>query len=87
MIRVQNKIAVGMEVLQFFTMNKWQFRSDNYASLYDNLVDKDRRNFIMDMNKPETDSLYMVVCAKGTRKYLLKESLDDYPKARMQVKA
>lgn len=86
MIRVQNKIAVGMDVLEFFTMNKWHFKSPHYASLYENLTDKDRQNFIMDMNKPDTDTLYMINCAKGARQYLLKESLDDYPKARMQVK-
>lgn len=86
MIRVQNKIAVGMDVLEFFTMNKWQFKSEHYASLFENLTDKDRKNFTMDMNKPETDTVYMINCAKGTRQFVLKESLDDYPKVRIQVK-
>lgn len=43
MIRVQNRISVGLEVLQFFTMRAWYFKSDNYASLWDMLTDVDRK--------------------------------------------
>lgn len=35
MIRVQNKIAVGMDVLKCFTMNNWDFKSDNFKNLID----------------------------------------------------
>lgn len=48
MVHVQNKIAVGMDVLKCFTMNNWDFKSDNYKNLikkqskeeYDMWVDK-----------------------------------------------
>lgn len=33
MIRVQEKIAVGMDVLKCFTLNDWDFRSDKFYSL------------------------------------------------------
>lgn len=33
MVRVQQKISVGMDVLKFFTMNDWNFKSDNYFGL------------------------------------------------------
>lgn len=33
MVHVQNKIAVGMDVLKCFTMNNWDFKSDNYKNL------------------------------------------------------
>lgn len=33
MVHVQKKIAVGMEVIQFFTMRDWDFRSTNFQSL------------------------------------------------------
>lgn len=33
MVFVQKKIAVGMDVLKFFTMNDWNFKSDNFFNL------------------------------------------------------
>lgn len=33
MVKVQRKISDGMDVLQFFTCNDWNFKSDNYFSL------------------------------------------------------
>lgn len=33
MVHVQKKIAVGMDVLKFFTMNNWNFKSDNFFNL------------------------------------------------------
>lgn len=42
MIKLQNKISTGLEVLQFFTLHPWYFKSDNYASLWANLTPKDK---------------------------------------------
>lgn len=33
MIKVQKKIAVGMDVLKCFTMKNWDFRSENFYTL------------------------------------------------------
>lgn len=35
MVRVQKKIATGMDVLSFFTMNDWHFVSDNFFKMVD----------------------------------------------------
>lgn len=42
MLRVQEKISTGLGVLQFFTLNAWCFRSDNYASLWTKLNEEDK---------------------------------------------
>lgn len=42
MIRVQTKISDGLEVLQFFTMRQWNFRSDNYVGIAKYLKGKDK---------------------------------------------
>lgn len=42
MLRVQEKISTGLGVLQFFTLNAWSFRSDNYASLWNKLDEQDK---------------------------------------------
>lgn len=43
MVHVQKKIAVGMDVLKFFTMNDWNFKSDNFFNL-DNLQSQEEKD-------------------------------------------
>lgn len=44
MIRVQTKISDGLEVLQFFTMRKWDFRYDNYEKISKYLKGSDKKS-------------------------------------------
>ena len=46
MIRVQNKIATGLDVLQFFTMRKWEFKSTKYQSIFNRLSTKDKKMYV-----------------------------------------
>lgn len=43
MLRVQQKIADGMDVLEFFAMNKWEFREDNYRGITKYLKGEDKK--------------------------------------------
>lgn len=43
-------------------------------------------SFNMDMDSGETDEEYMINCAKGARQFILKEKLEDLPKARLHLK-
>lgn len=42
MIRVQTRISDGLDVLQFFTMRKWDFRYDNYFGIAKILKGQDK---------------------------------------------
>ncbi|XP_037820920.1 uncharacterized protein LOC119609941 [Lucilia sericata] len=86
MIKIQNKIATGLEVLQFFTLHPWNFKSDNYGALWKNLTPKDKEIFNMNMDPKETEEEYLINCAKGARLFILKEKLEDLPKARLHMK-
>lgn len=46
MIRVQTKISDGLEVLQFFTMRKWDFRYDNYEKISKYLKGSDKKSWV-----------------------------------------
>lgn len=46
MLRVQRKIADGMDVLEFFAMNKWDFREDNYRGIRDILKGEDQKTWV-----------------------------------------
>lgn len=42
MIRIQTRISDGLEVLQFFTMRKWDFRYDNFFNIEKFLKGQDK---------------------------------------------
>ncbi|XP_070066553.1 fatty acyl-CoA reductase 1-like [Drosophila virilis] len=86
MLRVQEKISTGLGVLQFFTLNAWSFTSENYASLWNNLGEQDKSIFNMNMNVKETEEEYLIVCARGARKFILKEKDEDIPKAQLHMR-
>ncbi|XP_037955528.1 putative fatty acyl-CoA reductase CG5065 [Teleopsis dalmanni] len=86
MIRVQNRVQIGLEVLQFFTMRAWDFKSTGYASLWNILSEADQKIFNMNMDPTEDIEMYMVSCVQGGRQYLLKESPESLPRARRQLK-
>lgn len=43
-------------------------------------------SFNMNMDPPNTEEEYMIYCALGARKYILKEKDEDLPKARRNLK-
>lgn len=43
MVRVQKRIATGLEVLQFFTTRAWDFKSNNFRELLKLLTPEDKK--------------------------------------------
>lgn len=85
MIRVQKRIYVGLEVLQFFTTRNWQFNLNNFNKLEKFLNFKD--SSVFRLNTDDVDqSEYLKTCLLGSRQYILKEPLSSIPKARIHLK-
>lgn len=81
MVRLQNRISFGLELLQFFTTRQWFFKNDTYKKLMNSLSDEDSVKFPMDFSLVE-DKEYIKRCILGGRQYCLKEKPEDIPKAR-----
>lgn len=45
MVRVQTKISVGLEVLQFFTTRNWDFKSTHFQQIYKDISEADRKMY------------------------------------------
>ncbi|XP_055687202.1 putative fatty acyl-CoA reductase CG5065 [Lutzomyia longipalpis] len=86
MVRIQTRISDGLDILQFFTTRKWDFRSENFQSLPGTLNSLDERVFTMEMDSVDNME-YLKKTILGGRQYCLKEPLTSLPKARMQLKA
>lgn len=83
MVRIQKRISVGLEVLQYFTTREWWFDTDNFKSLVGIMNPIDREIFPMDLSIIE-DRPYIESCMIGGKLYCLKEKLENLPKARLQ---
>jgi fatty acyl-CoA reductase len=42
MVRLQNRISLGLEVLQYFTTREWHFQNENILRLEESLSEEDR---------------------------------------------
>lgn len=85
MVRVQKRISVGMEVLQYFTMRNWHFKIDRAKGLTDNLNPRDMETFYLaNINYDINDYLLNVVL--GARQYCMKEPLSSLPTARKHLR-
>lgn len=85
MVHVQNRIKLGMELLQYFTMRNWIFIIKDLTSVLDQLSPEEQKIFFLannEINLPE----YMKNAILGARVYCMKEPLENLPRARRQMK-
>lgn len=86
MVYVQKRIAIGMEVLQFFTMREWNFKSDNLHNLTKLISQEEDEMFKFDSRQTGDEYDYLKNSMLGARQYCVKEPLSSLPKARVQLK-
>jgi fatty acyl-CoA reductase len=85
MVRVQKRIAVGMEVLQYFTMRGWNFKIENTKALVSTMNEKDRKLFYIQNVEVDIEK-YMIHVMLGARQYCMKEPLTNLDRARYHLK-
>lgn len=85
MIRVQNKISDGLEVLQYFTTHRWIFRNEKFLAVRDEMVPEEKKSFDIDFKSVDHIE-YMKNCMVGARLYCIKDPLETLPKARRLMK-
>jgi len=85
MVRVQKRIKIGMEVLQYFTMRDWDFKNTNGKELTNLLDPEDREIFYMANASYDIED-YFKWAVLGSRIYIMKEPLSTLPRARRHMK-
>lgn len=83
MVRIYKKVAMGLELLQFFTTRQWKFNDKNYLSLWKTVNAEDRRRFPSDFSQLNTDE-YLKRIVLGARQYCMKEDPKSIAKCRVQ---
>lgn len=87
MCHIQNRITQGLDLLSFFAMRNWHFKSDNFQNIHKNvLTAEEHKIFFLDTIAVDDDLEYLKNAMLGGRQYILKEPLSSLPKARIQIK-
>ncbi|XP_039296931.1 putative fatty acyl-CoA reductase CG5065 [Nilaparvata lugens] len=84
MVRVQNRIKVGMAVLQYFTMRNWYFKIAKARSLTNKMNERDREIFYLENCSYDIDE-YLRTSMLGARQYCMKEPLSSIPRSRRNL--
>lgn len=84
LVRVQNRIWLGMHLLEYFTTRNWDFKNRRTVGLHDGLSEKDKKVFFIANVNMDIRS-YMKDIILGSRQYCLKEPLSTLTKARRQI--
>lgn len=85
MVRVQEKISVGLEVLQYFTMRDWVFKNTKSMNLIKYLTPEDKNTFYL-QNVEYDIKEYLTYSLLGARQYCLKENPNSIPFWRNVIK-
>ncbi|XP_020298170.1 putative fatty acyl-CoA reductase CG5065 [Pseudomyrmex gracilis] len=85
MVRIQKRISVGLEVLQYFTTRNWKFCNDKRIAMANKLSPADQKIFPSAIHHHDEDK-YCKDIILGIRQYCMKEDLSTLPKARRHQK-
>ncbi|KAL3078001.1 hypothetical protein niasHS_012943 [Heterodera schachtii] len=83
-VRIYSKIWRMMEVLHYFTSRGWVFESQNALKMWERLSEEDKKLYCFDVRKVDWDK-YLFDYLMGIKIYLLRESLDDVPRAQANL--
>ncbi|XP_013139988.1 PREDICTED: fatty acyl-CoA reductase 1-like [Papilio polytes] len=78
MVRIQNRISQGLEVLQYFTMRPWIFPCQNFDNIQAILEGEERKIFNMDLTASDRVK-YLEDCVEGGRIFCFKEDPNKVP--------
>ncbi|CAH0716054.1 unnamed protein product, partial [Brenthis ino] len=78
MVRIQDRISQGLQVLQYFTMRPWNFPCPKFDGIQNKLNDEEKIIFNTDLTKADRDE-YMKRSVEGGRLYCLKEDPSKVP--------
>ncbi|XP_046383094.1 putative fatty acyl-CoA reductase CG5065 [Ischnura elegans] len=85
MVRIQNRIQGGLEILQYYTTKEWVFENTNFLSLWKDMTSQDKNIFPIDMTAVDWNP-YIRGTVLGTRQFCLHEDLSTIPKARKHLR-
>ncbi|XP_013107128.1 putative fatty acyl-CoA reductase CG5065 [Stomoxys calcitrans] len=85
LVKVQHKVSAGIKLMQYYTTKEWVFETYKFEELMSNLNKTDADIFNMDTNQLQFEQ-YIHHYIMGIRKYMLGESDETIPRARLLLR-
>lgn len=85
MLRTYTKAYRATLALQYFTLNHWVFRNENFFLLESNLNERDAVLYKLDQSKEVNIPEFISLSMEGVRRYVLKEDMDPVKAKRNQM--
>ncbi|RZC41503.1 fatty acyl-CoA reductase 1 [Asbolus verrucosus] len=82
LVRTQQRIQNGLEVLQYYTTRPWYFHNENLRNLCEKMSKIDKEIFFTDLTKKIDYNQYILTYVLGARKYCVHEEPETLPHAR-----
>lgn len=83
LLKVYKKIHKFMDVLNYFTIQQWQFENNAVKALINKMAAADQKNFFCDIKELDWDTFFSTYI-RGIRVYLIKDPMDTLPEARVK---
>lgn len=83
--KIYSTVDKSLETCQFFISNEWTWDNKVYNQILQSIPEKEKDTFSFDMSKIEWKSYYEAL-ALGIKVYVLKDDLNELPKAKKLVK-
>lgn len=87
MLRIVNKMHHAIDLMQYFAIRDWKFRSNNFIQMMADLNDSDSKTFNCDIRGIGDEEVAIANVWLGCRRYILKEPDDNVTLARKKYSA
>lgn len=85
LVRIQDRINKGFEVFEYYANNQWEFRNEHVHYMRRILNQREKFEYKVDGNDMDIRN-YFRDCIMAARIYILKETPDTLPRARIHMK-
>lgn len=87
MVRVHRKLAKGMNVLDYYTTNEWNFDNSNATQIWSMINGVELENYRINLTDFGEDKIseYFEDGVLGARRYLLNQPDESIPSARRMM--
>ena len=85
LVKLQRRIYSANLALHYYVTQQWTFKNNNFLELRSKIKSKDKKDFFYELETINQTEYFRNGCIGG-KEYILKEKIENLPKARAHLK-